>query len=692
MFLAQPKVQLINNDKQLKFILMNKHLIPSEISWLSFNQCLLEEASDKNNQLYERIKFLAIHSSNLDEFFRVKINRLSIDKSADKKGLLSSILKEVNHQQEAFGKIWRTEIIPELLKNNILVYEGQTLLDCHKKEMERYFKSTVLSFIQIVFIQHNLPKAYFLNNRSLFFFVKLKSKDGQDKYAYINIPSDKLDRFKTLQNKDNNHYIISLDEIIKNCLHLIFRQDEIISCYAIKMNRDEDYEIEDESTGNLIHKIKGKIEERKSGLPTRFLYDAAMPKDEMDFCRKTFKLKKSEMVAGGKQHNLFDLFKFPNPVKPKLQSPFYPALNHVSLDKSTSIFEAIDSKNQLLHFPYHSYHYVLQFFNEAAIDDRVTAIKVTLYRISAQSLIANALISAAKNGKKVTVFVEVKARFDENNNLHWANEMKKAGIKIIYSMPNLKVHAKIALVTMQIDENSTKNYSYLATGNFNESTATIYADHGFFTSEKKYTKDIAQVFQFLKTKNKKAPMENLLVAGFLMKEQLIQFIDTETENHKNGKPSGILLKVNGIDDKIIIEKLYEASQAGVSVTLLVRGICRLKPGVKGLSENISVYRIVDMFLEHARIFHFTNGGNEKIYLSSADMMGRNLNNRIEVAFPVEDEDLKQELKQIIQFQLADNTKKRSLDAEGINVRNKEISETPKRAQLDTYKWLQQKNL
>lgn len=671
---------------------MNKNLIPSEISWLSFNQCLLEEASDMNNHLYERIKFLAIHSSNLDEFFRVKINRLSIDKSSNKKGLLSAILKEVNYQQEGFGKIWRSQIIPELLQNNILVYEGQPLLDCHKNETERYFKSTVLSFIQIVFIQNNIAKNYFLNNRSLFFFVKLKSKDGQDKYAYINIPSDKLDRYKILQNKDNNYYIISLDEIIKNCLHLIFRQDEIISCYAIKMNRDEDYEIEDENTGNLIRKIKGKIEERKSGLPTRFLYDAAMPKEEIDFCRKTFQLKKSEMVAGGKQHNLFDLFKFPNPVKPKLKSPNYPALNHVSLEKAATIFEAIDTKNQLLHFPYHSYHYVLQFFNEAAIDDRVTKIKVTLYRISAQSLIANALISAAKNGKKVTVFVEVKARFDENNNLHWANEMKKAGIKIIYSMPNLKVHAKIALVTMQIDEKTIKNYSYLATGNFNESTATVYADHGFFTSEIKYTKDIVKVFQFLKTKKKKETMSHLLVAGFLMKKQLLQFIETEIENHKNGKPSGILLKVNGIDDKAIIDKLYEASQAGVTITLIVRGICRLKPGIKGLSENIRAYRIVDMFLEHARIYYFTNEGDEKIYLSSADMMARNLNKRIEVAFPVEDVDLKEELKQIIQFQLEDNTKKRSLDANGMNVRNDIISEIPKRAQLDTYKWLQQKYL
>lgn len=662
--------------------------IPSELSWLYFNQCIVDEAADVTNPLYERIKFLAIFSSNLDEFFRVKVNQLANEKSTRKSELFNTILKEIQNQQEQFGSVWRNQIIPELRQNNIIVYEVQTIENCHKKEIDRYFKSNILSFIQVVFVKNEIEKNYFLNNRGLYFLVKLKNKEGNFNYAYINIPSDNLDRYKLLSKKDNSHYIISLDEIVKSCLHYIFTQDEIISSFAIKINRDEEYEIEDENTGNLILKIKNKIEERKKGLPTRFLYDALMPTEEIEFCKQTFQLKKREMIAGGTMHNLFDLFKFPNPVKPNLQNPYFPALEHNDFENSNSIFEVIDTKNQLLHFPYHSYHYVLQFFNQAAIDNRVTEIKVTLYRISTQSLIANALISAAKNGKKVTVFVEIKARFDENNNLHWASEMKKAGIKIIYSMPNLKVHAKIALVTMQIDAKTTQQYAYLSTGNFNENTAAIYSDHGFFTSEKKYTNDIAKVFQFLKTKEKESEIETLLVAGFNLKQQILNLIDTEIQNHKNGKSSGILLKINGIDEKDIIKKLYEASQAGVKITLIVRGICKLLPEIKDLSENIKAYRIVDMYLEHARVYKFDNARNEKMYLSSADMMSRNLNSRIEVGFPIEDENLKNEINQIIQFQLEDNTKKRTINSDGKNELSPNF-ENPKRAQIDIYNWLKE---
>ncbi|MGM5469711.1 polyphosphate kinase 1 [Flavobacteriaceae bacterium LMO-SS05] len=667
---------------------MKSNIISSELSWLYFNQCIIDEAADVTNPLYERIKFLAIFSSNLDEFFRVKVSRLTIHKSTRKSELLNAILKEINQQQEHFGTIWRTQIIPELQQNNIIVYQGQALESCHIKEIQHYFKSYILSFIQVVFIKKNeTKKNYFLINRELYFLVQLKNNVGDFSYAYINIPSDKLSRFKLLSKKDNHHYIISLDEIIKSCLHLIFMNDEIVFCHSIKINRDEDYEIEDETSGNLIHKIKNKIEERKTGLPTRFLYDVSMPNAMVEFCKNTFQLKKREMIVGGKYHNLFDLFQFPNPLKPKLQSPNYPALEHHDFENSKSVFDVIDAKNQLLHFPYHSYHYVLQFFNQAAIDSHVTEIKVTLYRISTESLIANALISAAKNRKKVTVFVEVKARFDENNNLHWANEMKKAGIKIMYSLPNLKVHAKIALITRKMDQIITQ-YAYLSTGNFNESTATIYADHGFFSSEKKYTNNIKKVFQFLETKKKSQTIATLLVAGFNMKERIMSQIDNEIENHIAGKSSGIFLKVNGIDEKDIINKLYEASQKGVKITLIVRGICSLLPGVKTISENISAFRIVDMYLEHARIYKFNNAGKESIFLSSADMMNRNLNKRIEVGFPIEDEVLKQEINQIIQFQLDDNTKRRTITSEG---KNELIQDrrNPKRAQLDSYNWIKE---
>ena len=522
--------------------------------------------------------------------------------------------------------------------------------------------------------------------------VKLKDTSGNFNYAYLNIPSDKLDRFKQLQSQGDTHYIISIDTIIKNCLSLIFPSGKVVSCNAIKLNRDENYLIEDENSGDLIAKIEAKIEERKRGSSTRFLYDSNMDAETLSVCKKTFRLKKDEMIKGGSHHNLYDLFKFPNPVKPNLQGENYPGLKHLPFESKKSIFEVIDKKNQLLHFPYQSYYYVLQFFNQAAINRNVLEIKITLYRISSQSLIANALISAAKNGKKVTVFVEVKARFDEYNNLFWSREMKNAGIKIIQSMPNLKVHAKVAMVTMKDKYGNKKYYNYLSTGNFNESTANIYSDFGFFTSEKKYTDDLKKVFAFLKTKKKAGAPKHILAAGFNMKERLLELIDTEIKNKKDGGEAAVFLKVNGVDEKDIIDKLIEASRAGVEVTLIVRGICTLLPGIKYVSENIKIYRIVDMFLEHSRIYKFANNGDEKIYLSSADMLSRNLNRRIEVAYPLYDEKHIEEINTIIQLQLEDNTKRRTINSEGNNEMEILSIDEPRRAQTEIYDWLAECNM
>lgn len=670
---------------------MQNNLIPSEISWLSFNSCILDEASDFSNSVYERIKFLAIHSSNLDEFFRVKINKLLVEESEKNTFLLREILAEVNLQQNKFGEIWNKYIIPELERNKIVFYENQPILKEHLHEIEYYFKSIILSYIQVIYISEKKSKPYFLNNRALYLLVKIKDAFGNFNYAYLNIPSDKLDRYKQLESLEDTHYIISIDTIIKKCLSFIFPLGEVVSCNAIKLNRDENYLIEDEASGDLIAKIEAKIEERKKGSSTRFLYDFNMEPETIRVCKEAFDLHDNEMIKGGSHHNLYDLFKFPNPIKPKLQGKNYPSLKHVPFESNTSIFEIIDKQNQLIHFPYQSYHYVLQFFNQAAIHRNVTEINITLYRISSQSLIANALISAAKNGKKVTVFVEVKARFDEYNNLFWSKEMKNAGIKIIQSMPNLKVHAKVAMVTMKDQQGKKKNYSYLSTGNFNESTASIYSDFGFFTSEKKYTSDLKKVFAFLKTKEKSASIKHLLAAGFNMKEKLIELMDNEISNKKVGRHAAIFLKVNGVDEKDIIDKLVEASQAGVEVTLLVRGICTLLPGIENISENIKIYRIVDMFLEHGRIYRFANNGKEKIYLSSADMLSRNLNRRIEVGFPIKDENHIAEINAIIEIQLEDNTKKRTINEKGFNELPSNNEGIPRRSQTEIYDWIAEKN-
>lgn len=664
-----------------------KYILPSELSWLSFNDCVLQESSDKTNPLYERIKFLAIHSSNLDEFYRVKISDLH--SIPEKNTLFDKVKKEINRQQNKFGAIWKEQIIPELEQNKIIYYEKQPLLPIHSDEIESYFKTTILSYTQIVYLPQNEKQDYFLNNRQLYLLIKLKAKNGDISYCYINIPSDKLNRYKILSSDKGKNYIISIDTIIKRCLHYIFTDQEIISAFAIKLNRDENYLIEDEATGNLVSKIKKKLLERKSGSSTRFLYDFNMPEDMLELCKKSFNLKDDEMIVGGTHHNFFDLFKFPNPNFPDLQNESFPPAKHLPFESKKSMFDIIDQENQLLHFPYQSYHYVLQFFNEAAIHKDVTEIKVTLYRISSQSLIANALISAAKNGKKVTVFVEVKARFDENNNLFWANEMQKAGIKIIYSMPNLKVHAKVALFTLK-NGKKTKNYAYLSTGNFNESTAETYTDFGLFTSEKKYTEDLKQVFRFFRTKEKKYLISNLWVAGFNLKENILTHIDNEIQNAENGKSAAVFMKVNGLNDKEIINKLIEANNANVDITLIVRGICTLLPGIKGSTENIKIYRIVDRFLEHSRIYRFHNDGSEKIYLSSADMLSRNLNRRIEVAFPITDKKLMQEINTIIQMQLNDNTKKRTLNNKGKSTCEPQPDQLQNSSQKEIYLWYKKK--
>jgi polyphosphate kinase len=454
------------------------------------------------------------------------------------------------------------------------------------------------------------------------------------------------------------------------------------------MNRDEDLNIEDEYSGDLVEKIKKQLDKKGKGTPTRFLYDRDMPRYFLRFLTKTFDLKKEDLVAGGRYHNLNDLMKLPNPLKPDLEYPTLPPLEHPALDSSDSIFAAIEKEDQILHFPYHSYDNVLRFFNEAAIDPEVDSISVTLYRIANQSLIANALISAAFNGKKVTVFVEVKARFDEENNLYWAQKMEGAGIRIIYSIPGLKVHAKVALVIRKTGD-IKRGYAYLGTGNFNESTATIYADHGLFTTNQEIVEELGNVFRYLYKKKVKKDFEHLLVSQFNMKEKFLELIDKEIEAAKIGEKSGIIIKLNNLEQKEMIEKLYEASRAGVTVQIIVRGICCLTPGVEGLSENIKVMRIIDRFLEHARVFIFQNNGNEKIFLSSADWMHRNLDRRVEVGFPIYQANIKEEIKKIIDLQLNDNTKAVSIDRNQKNLPCGNGSEKPIRAQMDIYEWLLQ---
>jgi len=650
-----------------KYVFLNR-----DLSWLSFNHRVLMEAADKTVPLYSRISFLSIFSSNLDEFFRVRMPSIFAFTSIEAKktslreeypkGLVEEVQATVLRQQEEFGTILREQILPELEKNNIWLYYGDPLRPEHTETVREYFLSKVLSFLQPILLQKENQPNVFLENNALYFIVDLESAEqpGKHLYGLLNIPSANLPRFSELPDLGDDNYIVFLDDVIRENLQEVFPAFTIHGAWSVKLTRDAEMSIEDEFIGDIAEKIEKQLEKREVGHATRLLYDQSMPEAVKDFIEKYLMLRPEEMAEGGRYHNLKDLGSLPNPQKGKLTHSNWPYVVHPGFDNHRSIFQSITESEKLLHLPYHSYNYILRFFNEAAIDPNVKEIYVTLYRVAADSHIVNALISAAKNGKKVTVFVELKARFDEANNLKWSKKMKAAGIKIINSIPGLKVHAKVALVK-RLEDKEWKNYSFMATGNFNEATGRFYTDHVLFTSSKEIGVELEWLFDYLQSRVQpadymKIPFEHLLVSQFNMIKRFDKLIEKEIKNAKKGRPAGIIIKLNNLQEREMIEKLYEASRAGVKVQLLVRSICSLAPGVEGQSENIKVHRIVDRYLEHARVFVFHNNGEPQYFMGSADWMNRNLHSRIEVVFPVYDPKFGEELNTILQLQLNDNAK------------------------------------
>jgi polyphosphate kinase len=650
-----------------KYVFLNR-----DLSWLSFNHRVLMEAADKSVPLYSRISFLSIFSSNLDEFFRVRMpsifaftsiesKKISIGEEYPK-DLVPQVQSTVHQQLEEFGSVLKKQILPELADNHIWLYYDDPIRNEHTETVKEYFLSKVLSFLQPIILQKENQQDVFLENNALYFIVDMETAEqpGIHKYGLLNIPSFNLPRFSELPMLGEDHYILFLDDVIRVNLQEVFPAYTINGAWSIKLTRDAEMSIEDEFMGDIAEKIEKQLEKREIGHATRLLYDQAMPEPAKDFVQKYLMLRNVEMVEGGRYHNLKDLGSLPNPSKGKLTQANWPSIAHPGFDIHRSIFQSISEKEKLLHLPYHSYNYILRFFNEAAIDPNVREIYVTLYRVAADSHIVNALISAARNGKKVTVFVELKARFDEANNLKWSKKMKGAGIKIINSIPGLKVHAKVALVK-RVENKEWKNYSFMATGNFNEATGRFYTDHVIFTSHKEMGIELEWLFDYLQSRKQpaeymKIPFEHLLVSQFNMIKRFEKLIDREIKNAKKGRPAGIIIKLNNLQERAMIEKLYEAGRAGVKVQLLIRSICSLAAGVKGQSENITVHRIVDRYLEHARVFVFHNNGELLYFMGSADWMNRNLHSRIEVIFPVYDKKFGEELHHILELQLNDNTK------------------------------------
>ncbi len=673
-----------------------------DISWLSFNHRVLQEAKDPAVPLLERLKFLAIYSSNLDEFFRIRVagirNLKKLGKKTkaqldfDPRELLREIHRIVNQQQAEVSQIFGEQIVPELRKQHIHILRRLDLNAEQQRFVENYFHNNLLPFVMPVLLIKRRIRP-FLANAHLYLAVHLRQKKKpmmESEYALVAIPSDQLPRFITLPSSTDRHDLILLDDIVRHSVSWLFPGYDIQDTYSIKLTRDAELYIDDEYSGDLVQKIKSSLQKRQVGPASRFVYDREMPAFLLTHLQEMFELGKNDILPEGRYHNNFDFFKFPDFGMIHLKNKPLPPLPHPTMHEPEDPFSIISAKDQLLHFPYQSYQGVVHYFEIAAQDPAVTHIKVILYRVAKQSRILESLMLAVQRGKQVSVFVEIKARFDEATNLEWGERLEKAGVRVHYSFPGVKVHSKLALVR-RMEEGQPHLYSYLSTGNFHEDTSKIYSDFGLFTADPRMAAEVSNVFTFLE--NIKPPQdefEHLLVGKFNLRPALYKLIDREIDAAKRDRPAHMILKFNSLEDKDIIAKLYEASQAGVKIQLIVRGICCLVPGLKGVSENIEVMSIVDRFLEHARVFVFHNGGDERIFLSSADWMERNLSNRIETTFPVYDADLKKEIRDILDLQLHDNVKARIVDAQDRNAYRRNNTDIPVRAQLETYFYLKRK--
>ncbi|MEA2042453.1 MAG: polyphosphate kinase 1 [Bacteroidota bacterium] len=672
-----------------------------DLSWLSFNYLVLKQIQDTDLPIYERIKFLAIYSSNLEEFYKVRVTsyRSLVNmykesenvKSEDAQQVLDRINEEVTGQYAEYENVFYNEIIPELEKNGICLFQGNELNKIHEEFLDTYFYQEVLPFIQPVILSRSGNVLSFLQDNVIYLAIKMykkKSKNNRPYYAVVKNPTDHLPRFVESEQKLSGKFLIFfLEDILKMRLHLIFPGYIIESVHPIKVSRNADFNIDDEFSGNLLEKIRNHINQRKTGFPARFMYEQNLPEDLLNVLQMAFNIEDVDYIETSSVLNFQDFFDFPNPLGDKLRLKPLKRLHHKTPDKYDSVFDAVKKQDILLHFPYHSYDYVLRFFNQAAIDPIVEEIKTTQYRVATNSAVVNALITAARNNKKVTVFVELKARFDEKLNMKFAYQMRDAGINVIASIPGLKVHAKAALVIRKPKKKKDrKAFAFFSTGNFNEKTAKQYSDLGFFTSDKRLTNELKSMFSYLESPMRNFKFEHILVPRFNFMPRINELIDYEIEQVQQRKKGRIILKMNGLQEKAIIDKLYEAGQAGVETQLLVRGICCLRTG-RDFSKNISVIRIVDRFLEHARIYAFEHTGDWQIYFSTADLMNRNIHRRVEIAVPVFDKNLKKEILKFLEIQLSDNCKAKTLDYNINNIDIPQEGNNKRKAQQDFYNYL-----
>ncbi len=659
--------------------------INRELSWLNFNARVLQEAEDETVPLIERLRFLGIFSNNLDEFFKVRyatVKRIDLAGKAGKSVLggfkASDLLEEITQiviRQQAESLEVLAQIQHRLKAHNIHIINEKQVSSSQQKFLKDFFLSKVSPAL-VTIILNDLPEVPSLKDSAAYLAVKMVMKEEkphreisqildepikEKKYVLIEIPRS-IERFVVLPEENGRQYIILLDDLIRFNLKSIFNifDYESISAHMIKITRDAELDIDSDLSKSFIEKISNSVKDRIKGEPVRFVYDMNIAEDTLAYLLNKMGIDSSDsIIPGGRYHNRRDYMNFPSLGREDLLYEVKDPLPVPGLILQTSLFSGIAKKDFLLYTPYQSFAYTVKFLREAALDPKVKTIKITIYRLAKISHIASSLINAVKNGKKVTVQIELRARFDEAANIRYAEQMQQEGVKLIFGVPGLKVHCKTCVIERE-EEGKLKRYGFISTGNFNESTSRIYTDYTLFTADTEILKEVNKVFDFFEINYKVSKYKHLIVSPHYTRSTFVKLINTEIENAKKGKKAGIKMKLNSLTDYPMIDKLYQASQAGVPVKLLVRGICSLIPGIKGMSENIEAISIVDKFLEHPRVFIFENENNPKAYISSADLMTRNLDNRVEISCPIYDEGIKQELIETFEISWHDNVKARLL--------------------------------
>jgi polyphosphate kinase len=671
---------------------------------LSFNERVLQEAADPQVPLIERIRFLGIFSNNRDEFFKVRVASLkrliNFGKSAKRvvgdnpKKVLNQIQETVMKQQQKF-EITYQEVLRELEKEKIFIINEKQLNAEQATFIKTFFQNKVLPVISPVML-HNVKNFPYLKDKSIYLSIKLMSKDPaiDTEYAMIEIPTDELSRFLVLPSVGDNKYLIILDDVIRFCLNDVFSifKFDHYEAFTIKMTRDAELDIDNDLSKSFIEKISKSVKNRKQGQPVRFVFDAEISADMLKYLTHELELDSDDnLIPGGRYHNFKDFMGFPAFTGHHLVYVPAPPLPHKQIKTHESILEKIDKHDIMLHVPYHKFSNFINVLREAAIDPGVESISITLYRVARNSKVINALINALRNGKKVTVVIELQARFDEDSNIYWSKKLEEEGAIILFGIKGLKIHAKLCLITRKKDRR-LHNYAILSTGNFHEGNARVYTDVLLLTADRRITSEVKKVFDFFEHTYKTFTYKHLLVSPLYMRRRIYSLIDNEIQNAKAGKEAWIMVKINNIVDTEMVKKLYEANNAGVKMKMIVRGICSLVPGIPGQSENIEVISIVDRYLEHARIFVFCNNQDELYYISSADWMTRNLDHRVEVACPVYDPDLQKEIKDFLDIQFRDNVKARLINDQQDNQYIRNGSPEKLRSQEEIYNYYRMRDL